>query len=47
MNPKYCNPKEVEEKFKNIEIPVNDKPTYPNLNADFTYSDNYKSETDI
>ena len=43
MNPKYCNPKEVEEKFKNIEVPVNDRPTYPNLNADFTYSDNFKS----
>ena len=42
MNPKYCNPKEVEEKFKNIEVSVNDKPTHPNLNANFTYSDNFK-----
>jgi len=43
MNPKYCNPKEVEEKFKNIEV---EGPSYPNQNASFTYSDNYKKTSE-
>ena len=47
MNPKYCNPKEVEENFRNLDLsryidPNNPTPTQPNLNAVFTYSDNFK-----
>ena len=48
MNPKYCNPKEVEENFRNLDLsryidPNNQTPTQPNLNAVFTYSDNFKN----
>lgn len=41
MNPKYCNVKEVEEKFRNIEVEIDNQLTQPNIDAEFTYSDNF------
>lgn len=41
MNPKYCNVKEAEEKFRNIKVEIDNQVTQPNIDAEFTYSDNF------